>query len=81
MRRIQALRKKAGLQKKDNISLFLKVDDELNEMLKDWKIVIKDKVGASAMKISSLEPSREHKWKSKEKVKDKEFEIFLEAVK
>ena len=80
MRRIQALRKKAGLQKKDNISLFLKVDDELNEMLNDWKLAIKDKVGASAMKISSLEPSREHRWKSKEKVKDKEFEIYFEAV-
>ena len=80
MRRVQALRKKAGLQKSDNISLFIKTDEELREMLKDWNLVIKEKVGASQFRISELEPSKKHAFVSKEKVKGKEFEIFLEKV-
>ncbi|MBI2661112.1 class I tRNA ligase family protein [Candidatus Woesearchaeota archaeon] len=79
MRRIQALRKKAGLQKRDEISLFLKVDEELDGMLRGWKIAMKDKVGAKLMKISQLYPGKEHKWQSKEKVKDKEFEIHFDV--
>ena len=78
MRRVQALRKKAGLQKSDSISLFLKTDEELKEMLKDWNLVIKEKVGASQFRISELEPSKKHAFVSKEKVKGKEFEIHFE---
>jgi isoleucyl-tRNA synthetase len=78
MRRVQSLRKKAGLQKSDNISLFIKTDDELLEMLKPWNLVIKEKVGASQFKISELEPSKAHATISKEKVKGKEFTIYFE---
>ncbi|MEK6827734.1 MAG: class I tRNA ligase family protein, partial [Nanoarchaeota archaeon] len=60
MRRVQALRKKAGLQKSDSISLFIKTDEELKEMLKEWNLVIKEKVGASQFRISELEPSKKH---------------------
>ena len=80
MRRVQALRKKAGLQRNDSISLFIKTDDELREMLKEWNLVIKEKVGASQFRISELEPSKEHEFVSKEKVKGKEFEICLEKL-
>jgi len=80
MRRVQALRKKAGLQKSDSISLFIKTDDELKEMLTEWSLTIKEKVGASQFRISELEPSKKHAFASKEKVKGKEFEIFLEKV-
>ena len=80
MRRVQALRKKAGLQKSDNISLFIKTDEELKEMLKVWNLVIKEKVGASQFRISELEPSKKHAFVSNEKVKGKEFEIHLEKV-
>ena len=80
MRRVQALRKKAGLQKSDNISLFIKTDDESKEMLKEWNLLIKEKVGASQFRISELEPSKKHAFVSKEKVKTKEFEIYLEKV-
>ncbi len=80
MRRVQALRKKAGLQKSDNISLFIKTDEELKEMLKDWNLVIKEKVGASQFRISELEPSKKHAFVSKEKVKGKEFEIEFDKV-
>ncbi len=80
MRRVQALRKKAGLQKSDNISLFIKTDEELKEMLREWNLVIKEKVGASQFRVSELEPSKRHAFVSKEKVKGKEFEIHLEKL-
>ena len=79
-RRIQELRKKAGLQKKDRISLFIKTDEELKDMLNNFYSAIKEKVGAEILKISNLEPSKKHKFESKEKVKDKKFELFLEKV-
>ena len=78
MRRVQALRKKAGLQKSDAISLFLKTDEELKDMMKDWNLAIKEKVGASQFKISELEPSKKHLFISNEKVKGKEFEIHFD---
>jgi len=80
MRRVQALRKKAGLEKKDKIVLFVKVDEELKEMLKEWETQIKEKVGASAIKVSELNPSKKHKFSSKEKVRGKRFELFFNKV-
>ncbi len=80
MRRVQALRKKAGLQKSNNISLFIKTGNELKDMLRDWSILIKDKVGASQLRISELEPSKKHEFVSAEKVKNMEFEIHFDMV-
>jgi isoleucyl-tRNA synthetase len=80
MRRIQELRKNAGLEKADRISLFIKTDEELMNVLNNFHSIIKEKVGASTLKISNLEPSKKHKFESKEKVRDKKFELFLEKV-
>jgi isoleucyl-tRNA synthetase len=80
MRRVQVKRKEAGLQKSDRISLFLKVDDELNSMLSKFEEQIKEKVGASAFKISTLEPSKTHAYSSSEKVKDKQFAIHFDKL-
>ena len=74
------MRKKAGLQKSDSISLFIRTDDELKEMLREWNLVIKEKVGASQFRVSELEPSRKHAFVSNEKAKGREFEINLEKV-
>jgi hypothetical protein len=38
-------------------------------------LVIKEKVGASQLRVSELEPSKKHEFVSKEKVKGKEFEL------
>jgi len=78
MRRVQSLRKKAGMQKSDTVSLFIKTNEEMISILKDWNLAIKDKVGASQFKISSLDPSKKHAFNSSEKVKGKEFEIFFD---
>lgn len=80
MRRVQALRKTAGLQKKDRITLFVKTDADLSQVLKVFHESIKEKVGAEHMTISELDPGKKHLFNSREKVRDKEFELFLEKV-
>ena len=40
----------------------------------------KGKVGASVLKISDLKPSKKHAFESNEKVKGKEFELFLDRA-
>ncbi|MCH8329085.1 MAG: isoleucine--tRNA ligase, partial [Nanoarchaeota archaeon] len=80
MRRVQELRKKSGLQKQDRISLFIKTDEELMNTLNTFHSIIKERVGASTLKISNLKPSKKHKFTSKETVRDKKFELFLDRV-
>ena len=80
MRRVQALRKTAGLQKKDRISLFVKTDLELSKSLQIFHETIKGKVGAEHMTISELNPNKKHKFSSRDKVRDRTFELFLEKV-
>ncbi|MBS3102802.1 isoleucine--tRNA ligase [Candidatus Woesearchaeota archaeon] len=80
MRRIQALRKNANLQKADKIELFIKAGNDLKEMLQKWEGMIKEKVNASSLEISSSKPEKKLKNYSKEKVREKEFELFLEKV-
>ncbi len=80
MRRIQALRKKAGLQKSHGISLYIRADEEFCNSLKKWESQIKEKVGAGQIKISTNEPSKQHAHISKEKVKGKEFDIHFDVI-
>ncbi|MBI1935782.1 isoleucine--tRNA ligase, partial [Candidatus Woesearchaeota archaeon] len=80
MRRVQALRKKAGLQKADSISLFIKTDEELKDMLKQWTLLIKEKVGASQFRISEMDPGRKHQFISAEKVRGKEFVLNMDKA-
>jgi len=77
-RRVQAARKKMGLEKKDDIHLFVRTDDETTGMLKSWADNIKEKVGASQIKISSKEPAKAHRFNTKEKVKDINFDISID---
>jgi len=80
MRRVQSLRKNSGLQKNNLISLFIKTNSKLKNMLKKYEKAIKEKVGAKVIKISDLDPSRKHKFNSIEKVKDFKIEIFFDTV-
>ncbi|MBW3022729.1 hypothetical protein KY308_01335, partial [Candidatus Woesearchaeota archaeon] len=78
-RRIQAFRKEKGLIKTDLVDLFIKADKDLKEMLSKWKSQIKEKVGASGIKIDSA-TSENYDCAKKEKVKDKEFEIMMSKI-
>lgn len=78
VRRVQAARKKAGLNKADEITLFIKTNNEGVSTLKDWVFHIQEKVGAAHMKISQLDPAKKHEHHAKEKIKDFEFEFFFD---
>ncbi len=80
MRRVQALRKNAGLEKLNRISLYLKVDLHLLNLLSSWQEKIKEKVGASAISISSAQPKK-HEWMSEETIKDKKISVCFDKVK
>ena len=68
------------LNKNDDISLFIKADEDLINRLNEWEDNIKEKVGAKNIKISSLNPGKKHKHHSKEKVKGESFELFFDKV-
>ena len=53
MRRIQSMRKDAGLEKKDRIELFIKADNELKEKLQKFEGQLIEKVGAKNLTISA----------------------------
>ncbi len=76
MRRVQSLRKKAGLEKKDRIELFIKSSIDL----KNFEGTIIEKVGAKTLTIAESAPKVRFDFNSKEKVKGKGFEIWLSKV-
>ena len=74
MRRIQEMRKKAGLTKADDIELKIRCDDDL---IKKHSNLIKEKVGASNIEfMEEITNSNKEKFK----IKGKEFEIGFEKV-
>ena len=81
MRRIQTLRKKAGLEKRQKIVLHIKADEELVSMLRNFEEQIMDRVGAEHIKITTIKPARKHEWVSIEKIKNKELQIAFDLVK
>ena len=78
MRRVQALRKKAGLEKKDKIELYVKTDREVSQMFKKHKKMIQERVGASKATISELKPTKSYKHHKRYKVREKSFEVFIQ---
>ena len=58
----------------------MKTDNELVEMLKKHFDNVKEKVGANEMEISDQDPSEKLEHNSVEKVRDKQFELFLGKV-
>jgi isoleucyl-tRNA synthetase len=79
MRRVQSLRKKAGLVKSDKIILFIGVNEELKGMISDWEKQIQEKVGASQIKID-LEAARKHAHESEEKIKEFKVKICFDKI-
>jgi len=78
MRHIQSQRKKAGMEKKDKVHLYLQVDEDLEEMLKDWKDQIQEKVGAAQLKIATKKPGKKYPHSFEGKVKGFVFKLFFE---
>ncbi len=73
-RRIQRLRKKAGLEKKDKINIAVISDYDI----KEWKSYLKEEVGANNFEFELKE--KEYKHNCKEKIKGEEFKISFTKV-
>ena len=69
-RRIQALRKKADMQKSDRIELFLQLPSDLN--ISAFEDTLKTKVGAVSLAYSSVSSCE---YKSDEKIKGKQISV------
>ena len=81
IRRVQSLRKKAGLEKKDKISLVILLDNRLREMISKHSAHIKAKVNAVEFMLSEVPVENERfKHSSKEKIKGKEITIYLDRL-
>ncbi len=74
VRAIQALRKKAGLQKQDKINLTISADKETEAILKQKLREIKPVVGASVVKFGSM---ADLEMQNKIKIRDKELVFGL----
>ena len=73
MRRIQSLRKEAGLQKQNEIELYIDIDVGLNK----WKKQIEERCGAKTVKF---ETPKNVKHSVTADVKNKRFEIGFNVV-
>lgn len=80
IRKIQAMRKKAGLEKSNRIELSVATDAKAVEMLRDWKDKISAKVGAEKFEITTVKPKKEFSQMSKERIKDKEILIAFDVL-
>ena len=75
IRRIQALRKKAGLKKQDRINLYIHSDYSL----KDQDSNIKEITGSKTLIFGK--PKKKYAYSSKEQIKSKNFEFGFDIVK
>ena len=79
MRNVQQLRKEAGLEKLDEIRLFVKCSSELKKKLEMFKSEIEEKVNAH-MEISLAEPKQRFGEKKEFKIKNEKVEVWMEKV-
>ncbi|MBN2454749.1 isoleucine--tRNA ligase [Candidatus Woesearchaeota archaeon] len=77
IRRVQYLRKVAGLKKSDRVDVVLKAEKAFKERLSSFYSHIKERIGAEYFGVSEDRPEKGFLTSSKARIKDKEFEIFL----
>ncbi|MEK6959903.1 MAG: isoleucine--tRNA ligase [Nanoarchaeota archaeon] len=76
-RRIQALRRTAGLQRKDRVTLHIKAGKESSDPLKAWLDTIKEKCGVASLTIDDKDPAKKPEWSSEEKIKGKALTLAM----
>lgn len=75
-RKVQAFRKKLGLQKKDKIELFIITDDKFKKILEKEKVFIKKRTNSKKLEIVTTHKER-FKNKIEFKIKDKRGHIII----
>ena len=78
-RKVQALRKNAGLVKTDTIKLALIVDKEFAEIIEKGKQMIKDRTNSKEIIVGEAD-DKNYSDSSDEKIKGKEFKVLLKKV-
>ena len=73
MRKIQALRKEAGLKKENEIELFVNIDVDLSK----WKNIIMEKCGAKKLEFKAASGMNH---KTNGKIKEKDFEVGFNVL-
>ncbi len=79
-RKVQALRKDAGLVKTDKIELVISVSKEMEKMIDKQKEMIKERTNSEKIEIIFGKPSKKFKTESKEKIKEKEMLLFFNKI-
>jgi isoleucyl-tRNA synthetase len=80
MRKVQTLRKDAGLEKKDRVNLTIQTSEKLQKYLVEHKSSIMDKVGATTCEIVTEKPQKELAHSLVCKVKAEEFMVGFDLV-
>ncbi len=71
-RKVQALRKNAGLVKEDNIELVIVVaDEDFSKVIEAGKEMIKERTSSKSIDIVVKKPSKKYRAESEEKIKNK----------
>ncbi len=77
MRRIQNMRKQAGLKRSQQITLYIKAGTVLTEMLTAFHDAIANRVGAAELQISPAEPDTSFQHTSREKIREQEATVHF----
>ncbi len=77
MRKVQQLRKDAGLQKWDRINLIVKASATMKPLLERWSKDIEQKVGADEILVVTEEPTQRYEHASEFTVKKEQFAVWL----
>jgi len=80
-RKVQSLRKEAGLVKENAIELFIEIKDEaLREMVMDWEDMIQKRTNANSLEISKEIKNKKFTAENKDKIKDKEINVYFNKI-
>lgn len=79
-RRVQNLRKNAGLHKVDRIKLYLKTSISLKGDLHEFEKDLAEKVGALEIRVETEEPKDTFDVHETEKIKDEELKVWFSKI-
>ena len=80
MRKIQSLRKDAGLEKTDSIILHVQCSKEMVDRLNNYKKEISEKVGAQKMIINFVNAAKKHQQKADFKIRSEKFVVNFDKL-
>lgn len=79
-RKVQALRKTAGLVKENHIELAVQVTPDLLKLLEAQKDMIKERTNAKKLELMPKAPKGKYQAKSEDKIKEKPIVIYFNKI-